>query len=176
MVSSSRSAPRPERPTSMTEYGVPLDLDGVLPWSWASERLASNRNYWVITVHPMQRPHAMPVWGVWLESSQRFWFSCAKTAAKHTNLLRNPAVTIANTDTVEVVTIEGVAEWVTEGDELRAAVDAWGAKYGEAHNRKELEEFMAANATWCVRPRRAYAIIEREAEFGPKATRWVWEP
>jgi hypothetical protein len=26
-----------------------------------------------------------------------------------------------------------------------------------------------------VMPHRAFSVIEREADFGPKATRWVWD-
>jgi hypothetical protein len=191
--------PRSERP-AMVDYGVPNDPAGTLPWAWAAERLTSCRNFWVITVNgsgAMARPHAMPVWGVWLEIEQRFWFSCAPSAAKHRNLLANPHVTIAVSDTVEVVTVEGRAAHVPrfpdqhqsdqhQSDQPRSdqplsreralAVSTYGAKYAEADQRVELEEFMSSHALWQVTPTRAYAIIEREDEFASKATRWVWEP
>ena len=48
----------------MPGYGVPDDVGGLLPWSWAEERLVSNRNYWVVTVDADHHPHAMPVWGL----------------------------------------------------------------------------------------------------------------
>ena len=66
----------------MPDYGVPADLDGVLPWSWAQERLERTRNFWVVTVDPAARPHAMPVWGVWLSGPQEFWFSCGPGSRK----------------------------------------------------------------------------------------------
>jgi hypothetical protein len=168
--------PRSERP-DMAAYGVPTEREGALPWEWASQRLTTCRNFWVISVNDRSpsevRPHAMPVWGVWMEQTQRFWFSCAPTSAKHRNLLGNPHVTIAASDTVEVLTIEGVALQVNEGRD--AAVSAYGLKYAEPDKRAELEAFMMENAIWQVRPVRAFAIIEREEEFAAKATRWVWE-
>jgi hypothetical protein len=48
----------------MTDYGVPEELEGTLPWSWAEERLAESRNFWLVTADGNGRPHAMPVWGV----------------------------------------------------------------------------------------------------------------
>ncbi|MDQ3146483.1 MAG: pyridoxamine 5'-phosphate oxidase family protein, partial [Actinomycetota bacterium] len=59
----------------MPGYGIwgPTEGRGVLPWSWAEERLASSHRYWVASVGPAGQPHAMPVWGVWLTGS--LWFS-----------------------------------------------------------------------------------------------------
>ncbi len=160
----------------MAEYGVPIDdVEGTLPWQWASERLAACRNFWVITVsHREARPHAMPVWGVWLEQSQTFWFSCAFSSMKHRNLLANHNLTVAVSDTVEVVTLEGRATLVAEGPERALAIATYGEKYAEPEKRTELQEFMAANATWQVVPERGFAIIEREDEFAARATKWTW--
>ena len=54
--------PRIARP-DMSAYGVPEELDGALPWSWAEERLAETRNFWLITVKASGRPHSMLIWG-----------------------------------------------------------------------------------------------------------------
>ena len=54
--------PKASRP-HMPGYGI-LDANsgkGLLPWSWATERLAKARNYWVATTRPDGNPHAMPV-------------------------------------------------------------------------------------------------------------------
>jgi pyridoxamine 5'-phosphate oxidase-like protein len=58
--------PKPSRPY-MPGYGTksPTEGRGLLPWSWAEERLAQSHDYWVATVQPDGRPHLMPVWGVW---------------------------------------------------------------------------------------------------------------
>lgn len=166
--------PRAGRPR-MPEYGVPTTSDTALPWDWASDRLTACHNFWVITVAPAQpRPHAMPVWGVWLESTQTFWFSCAFSSTKHRNLLANPHLTVAVSDTVEVVTLEGRASLVHDGPERALAISTYGEKYAEPHKREELQDFMAAAATWQVTPARSYAIIEREEEFADSATKWTW--
>jgi hypothetical protein len=55
--------PRASRPY-MPGYGIvgPTQGSGLLPWSWAEERLTASRNYWVASSWPDGRPHAMPVW------------------------------------------------------------------------------------------------------------------
>jgi hypothetical protein len=60
------ATPRASRP-HMPGYGSggPTQGSGLLPWSWAEQRLLASRNYWVATSWPDGRPHVMPVWGVW---------------------------------------------------------------------------------------------------------------
>ena len=33
---------------------------------------------------------------------------------------------------------------------------------------------MSQNAVWVVRPTKAFGVIERPEDFGPRATRWRW--
>jgi hypothetical protein len=166
--------PRTERP-AMADYGVPDDLDGALPWSWAEERLTASRNYWVTTVSGQGHPHSMPVWGVWLPDRERFWFSCSPNARKARNIAENDRVVVAPTDTVEVVSLEGRAEDATGGD-LEVHVQAYVAKYGEEMGMAadQVEEFLTANASFEVVPDRAFGIIERAEDFSRRATRWRW--
>jgi hypothetical protein len=42
-------------------YGIPESTSGTLPWSFVDEQMLTARNYWVVTVRPDGRPHAMPV-------------------------------------------------------------------------------------------------------------------
>ena len=90
--------PSVERP-HMPDYGVEAtDWDG-LPWSWAAVRLATNRNFWVVTVSRDGRPHAMPAWGVWNDGEHRFAFSCGPRSRKAANLAVNPHVVVTIDDT-----------------------------------------------------------------------------
>ena len=159
----------------MADYGVPDDTDGLLPWEWAEARLAGSRNYWIATVSAAGRPHSMPVWGVWLADRERFWFSCAGTSRKARNLRANPAVVVAPTDTVEVVSLEGRATETTGGD-LDDPVDTYFAKYGAEMDmdRDAVAGFLTSNASFEVTPERAFGIIERADEFSQRATRWRW--
>ena len=80
------ATPKASRPF-MPGYGI-LDADsgrGLLPWSWAVERLSKSRNYWIASTWPDGRPHCVPVWGVWLDDG--FYFSSGERSRK----ARNPA-------------------------------------------------------------------------------------
>ena len=44
--------------------GSPRATTGMLPWSWAEERLTRSHDYWCATTWPDGRPHVMPVWAV----------------------------------------------------------------------------------------------------------------
>ena len=157
----------------MPDYGVDTPEWEPLPWSWAAERLNGNRNFWVVTVSADGRPHALPVWGVWDDGDGRFCFSCAPRSRKGRNLKANPRVVVAIDDTLECVSIEGEAELVTDD----AALDVWIERYVAKYKPMAPNisgEFMKDNLLFEVTPERAFGIIEREEEFGTRATRWTF--
>lgn len=165
--------PRIERP-AMADYGVPEELDGVLPWSWAEERLLASRNFWVVTASSGGRPHAMPVWGVWCPWTGTFVFSCSPNSRKAHNLRANPQATVAVDDTVEVVVVEGAVRPVVAA-EVDAELDAYVARYWDTEEeRAEGKAFVAGHDCWELTPERAFGIIETEEDFARRATRWVW--
>src|SRR5690348_7591741 len=86
------AVPSNDRPY-MPGYGIkgPSEGTGLLPWAWATERLASARNYWLSTTTPAGAPHAMPVWAVWLDD--RLWFSSSLGSRKIRNLTADPRCT-----------------------------------------------------------------------------------
>ena len=76
-----------------------------LPWTWATERLTTAPNYWISTTRLDGRPHARPVWGVWLDGA--CYFSTGSLAAAH--LPQHPDITVHLESGSEVVIIEGRA-------------------------------------------------------------------
>jgi hypothetical protein len=155
----------------MPDYGVDTDRWKALPWSWAAQRLGAARNYWVVTVSAQGRPHALPVWGVWNDTEHRFAFSCGPRSRKAANIAANPLVTIASEDTVEALSIQGVAAVVDDP----ARRDWWIERYLTKYRPMSADlsaDFLRANVLVEVTPDRAFAIIEREAEFAERATRW----
>ena len=58
--------PRTERP-HIPGYGISKSKTGMLPWKWAAKTLAESREYWIVTVRPDGRPHAMIIWGLWFD-------------------------------------------------------------------------------------------------------------
>lgn len=162
----------------MSDYGVPADPAGALPWAWAEERLVGNGNYWVVTASAAARPHAMPVWGVWLPETERFWFSCSPNARKARNITGNPQCVVTVDDTVECISVEGrarLADATIDADAIDLAVATYLAKYwDDPAVHPEMEAFLRGHAIVEVTPDRAFGIIEREDEFAQRATRWSW--
>ena len=164
----------------MSDYGVPNDLTGTLPWPWAQERLVANKNYWVVTASAAARPHAMPVWGVWLPETDRFWFSCSPNARKARNIVENPQCVVTVDNTVECVSVEGRARIVDatsdgEGEAVERVAAAYATKYWDDPGvHEEMAAFFRSHAIVEVTPDRAFGIIEREDEFAQRATRWRW--
>ncbi len=157
---------------NMAAYGVSADDWTGLPWAWALERLVANRNYWVVTVSTGGAPHAMPVWGVWDASRNVFGFSCAQQSAKLRNLRANAHVAVTVSDTVECVSVQGIARLLEPSSPaLFSIVEQYTAKYGN-EVPGDLAEFVRANALIEVIPSVAFGVIEREAEFAARATRW----
>jgi len=162
----------------MSDYGVPTDTEGVLPWAWAEQRLVANKNYWVVTASAAARPHAMPVWGVWLAGTERFWFSCSPNARKARNIAENPQCAVTVDDTVECVSVEGRARIVdqhADGEAVDQAVSAYVTKHWDdpaVHG--EMEAFVRSHTIIEVAPIVAFGIIERDDEFAQRATRWRW--
>lgn len=162
----------------MADYGVPADPAGTLPWTWAQQRLVDNKNYWVVTASALARPHAMPVWGVWIPETERFWFSCSPNARKARNIAENPQCVVTVADTVECVSVEGrarIAVPAGDADAIDRAIAAYVTKYWDDPTvHTEMEAFVRSHAIIEFTPDRAFGIIEREDEFAQRATRWRW--
>lgn len=158
----------------MPGYGVPEDDDGVLPWSWAQARLVACRRYWVVTASAQARPHAMPVWGVWLTARERFVFSCSAGSRKARNLAVNPQIVVGVEDAAECVSVEGRAA-TCAGADLDEAAAAYAEKYEEdPAARAALAAFISRHAVFEVTPDRAFGMIDLPGEFSRRATRWTW--
>jgi len=147
-------------------YGIDRATEGLLPWSYVGERMASSRNYWVGTTRPNGRPHVAPVWGVWLDEA--FYFSSDPASVKGRNLAANPELVVHLESGDEVVILEGIAEAVTDQAILARFVDAYDAKY---QYRPDISN--PAYGFYRLRPRVVFAW--RERDFPQSATRWVFD-
>lgn len=147
----------------MPDYGISEAAEGQLPWSWAEERLIASRNYWISTTRPDGRPHAMPVWGVWLDDA--LYFSTAAGSTKARNLARDPRCTATTEYAGEAVIVEGVAEIVTDEDTLARFKTAYDPKY-------DWDMDVNTGPIYSVRPTVAFGFTESADSFQKTATRW----
>ncbi|WP_158057882.1 pyridoxamine 5'-phosphate oxidase family protein [Halorussus halophilus] len=130
-----RANPVRSRPVTQSEYGIPEDDSGMLSWEFVAETMADDETFWVTTTRPDGRPHARPVWGVWVDG--RFHCGGGERTRWVRNLAENPAITVHRESGTEVVIVEGTAEKLTEesADDARLErIDAaYEAKYDTPH-------------------------------------------
>jgi PPOX class probable F420-dependent enzyme len=161
------SEPISTAPRMPAGYGVPTDGSGGdrLPWSRAVERLTAARSYWIATTSPAGRPHAMPVWGLWLDDA--VWFATGRDTAKARNLTADGRVVVHLESGDDVVIIEGEVREQRDPAALEAFADAYLPKYGVRPDPADPE-----NVVYAVAPRVAHTWEERD--FPGTATRWVF--
>jgi Pyridoxamine 5'-phosphate oxidase len=161
------STPEPavSRP-ELVGYGIlPADEgDGLLPFSWAEERLTASRSYWIATSRPEGRPHLAPVWGLWLE--RQMFFSSGRDSVKARNLAATAQVVVATDNPDEAVIVEGTATELDRADPLFGRFNAaYLAKY-------DVDVSAMDGPVYCVPPAKVFAFDERN--FVGSATRWVF--
>ena len=130
------SPPTPTLPYYLEGYGFPKSENALLPWSYVSERMSTPQNYWVCTITPSGKPHARPIWGVWVDD--RLYFGGGPDTRWFRNLKVNPKVTVHLEDGSETVILEGKAILMDDNalakDGLMTKIDdAYEAKYGMRH-------------------------------------------
>src|SRR5713226_6503440 len=126
--------PCASRPIMPQDYGVPDQDDGMLPWSWAVERLERARLYWFSTVRADGRPHAMPAWALWIDGG--LYFEGGPDTVRMRNIAARPNVVVQVHDQGdEVVIVEGLggAGGRPSAELARELADGFAAKYGESH-------------------------------------------
>jgi hypothetical protein len=159
--------PEASRP-HMPGYGTlpATEGTGLLPWSWAVERLEKSHDYWVATVDASGRPAVSPVWGAWIDDA--VWFSCSPGSRKARNVAANPLCTVTTDNAYEPVIVEGRA--VLDLTTVQVFTDVVNAKYNEAYTA----EFFAENHLYRVRPETVLGLVE--ADFAGSPTRWRFNP
>ncbi len=151
--------PQSERPM-MSAYGVPASATGLLPWSWALERLHASHNFWLATTRPDGRPHLMPLWGLWNDDA--LYISTASSSRKAVNLYMQPACSISTQRADEAVIVEGRAEEVRDKALLARLLVTYMDKYGMG--------FPSDSPVFCIRPRTVFGFTEYS--LSESATRW----
>jgi hypothetical protein len=141
---------------------------GLLPWSWAEERLVRSHDYWLATVKPSGAPHLMPVWAVWHEG--RLWFSSSNGSRKARNLMATPHCSISTDNPAEPVVVEGAVERVTDPLQLERMLAAENAKYGTDYGMEMLAP--AANSVFALRPDWVFALDSND--FAGSPTRFIF--
>jgi PPOX class probable F420-dependent enzyme len=144
----------------LNAYGVTFTP---IAWEWVTGQLEKSRNYWIATTRADGRPHAAPVWGLWLEG--RVHFSTDAASLKARNISRDPSCSIHLESGDDVVVLDGRIEQVTDESVLNKFVDAYDAKYS-------VRPEVGAGAAPVFALSHATVLAWMESDFPNTATRW----
>jgi len=163
------NTPKASRPQA-AGYGFPKSKKGLLPWSWAEQRLKKSHNYWITTVKPDGSPHTMVVWGLWQDG--RFLFSTGSKSRKTRNLAENPHCIVSTENAAEAIIVEGIAEMAEEAARQKL-LPAYERKYEFDMSTMKEDILSMKEPVFAVRPRVVFAMWEKH--FQSKSTRWMFE-
>ncbi|HEY4765308.1 MAG TPA: pyridoxamine 5'-phosphate oxidase family protein [Candidatus Sulfotelmatobacter sp.] len=165
--------PKASRPL-MPGYGLPAGSKGLLPWSWAEQRLKKSHNYWITTVNPggsfEPSPHTMVVWGLWQDGC--LLFSTGSKSRKARNLANSANCVLCTEHANEAVIVEGVAE-IADVDARRKFLAQYQRKYKFDMSSMRLDILSMKEPVFQVRPRVVFGLWEKH--FQSKSTRWKFE-
>ncbi len=156
------ASPTPDRPL-MPGYEISVDADGLLPFSWAQERLVGARRVVLSSKDRSGRPHAVPVWAVW--HADALAFSVGGQGRTARNLMADPRCSAVVQAGADAVAVEGRVVRVVDAA-LAAEIEAvYVAKYGSGFPDIE------ASPLWRLVPEVVFGFVEDES-FNTTATRW----
>jgi len=154
----------------MPGYGLPDASKGLLPWTWAEQRLKKSHNYWITTVKPDGSPHTMVVWGLWQDG--RLVFSTGSKSRKARNLALNRHCVVCTEHAHEAVIVEGDAE-IADAAARRKMLPVYERKYKFDMGKMKDDILSMKEPVFAVRPRVVFGFWEKE--FMGKSTRWKFE-
>ena len=161
-VIASPEPPR-SRPAFAKSYRIRTDDKGLVPWKHVIAQLEKSKNYWISSTRPDGRPHAMPVWGVWMNGA--VCFGTDRKSRKARNLQANPSVSLHLESGDDVVIIEGTVREI-DPKEMPAIDAAYSNKY-----KMKLSNAPGDSCFLAVVPRVVFAW--HESNFDQSPTRWV---
>jgi hypothetical protein len=170
------TSPRRPKPSRIAApgYGFPKGSKGLLPWSWAEQRLTKSHNYWITTVtadgSKPPKPHTMVVWGLWQDG--RFLFSTGSQSRKARNLAQNPNCIVCTEHAHEAVIVEGVAE-IADVAARRKFLPLYERKYKFDMSSMKADILSMKEPVFAVRPHVVFALWEKY--FQSRSTRWKFE-
>ena len=108
------------------------DPKSLLPWSHVEQRLTAAKNYWICSVRPNGKPHAIPVWAVWIDGS--IYFDGSSKTRHARNIAQNPNVAIHLESGDEALIVEGVTQV------LPTVTPELGKRLSQAYTKKYAKE------------------------------------
>jgi PPOX class probable F420-dependent enzyme len=135
----------------------------MVDWAFVVDHLRDARTYWLGTVSADGRPHAAPIWGVFVDDD--LYLETAPFTKKARNIDRDGAMTVHVEMGDAAVIVEGDAVEFRPDPDLGAELaDAYAAKY---EGYRPAHDAWDKGSLYLVTPRTVFAWHDM-----PTATRW----
>ncbi len=114
-----------------------------VPWEQVEARLTEAKNYWLCSVRPDGRPHAVPRWAVYVEG--RIYYDGSPATRHARNIARNPHVCLHLESGDRALIVEGEAREAGQpapelAQKLSAAYRAKYTAFGYAPEPNQWDE------------------------------------
>jgi nitroimidazol reductase NimA-like FMN-containing flavoprotein (pyridoxamine 5'-phosphate oxidase superfamily) len=152
----------------MSGSGSLEEPDGLMPWSWAQQRLEGSHNYWLATARQDGRPHLMVIWGLWHRGV--FYFITGSRSRKTRNLESNAHCVIGTEQAHEAVVVEGIAEKLRDVEQLKELLSLYERKYDGGLSGMREDLLALREPVFALRPSVAFGLEEKT--IFQNATRW----
>ena len=157
--------PKSSRPIMPGIYGMGKAKKGTMKWADVEKQLTASRNYWICSTRADGRPHAMPVWGFYIDGV--VFFGTGRETLKAKNMARNPNIVVHLESGDQAVILEcTVAETPLTDPEFRKRINAISRK-------KYKMPLMEIPESVFYRAQPKIVLAWREKDFPVSATRWV---
>ena len=83
-------------------------------WSWVAAQLTESKNYWLCSVRPDGRPHAIPRWAVYLDG--RIYYDGSPETRHAQNIESNPHTSVHLESGDRVIILEGISSPAAKPD------------------------------------------------------------
>lgn len=146
-----------------------IRVQGFMTWAKVDLLLRATRSIWLATTRPDGRPHAVPVWFVWLH--EHVYFSNRPDLQKGRNLRHQAWAVLHLGDGDDVVIVEGPTSVVTDPAEAAEVDRVYGDKY--------VDPFSGARATVRETDVDLHRLDVQHVmawEYGDIGTRTDWRP
>lgn len=164
---SSAKTPKATRPIMPPVYGISSKKEGMLRWEDICRQIERSHNYWICTTRADGRPHAMPVWGFWVDGN--IFFGTGRSTVKGKNMARNPNIVVHLESGDDAV----ILECVVQQQPLTNAT--FRKRINAISKRKYKMGLMEHPESVLYRAQPRVIFAWREKEFPTSATKWVME-
>ena len=140
-------------------------------WSWVAAQLTESKNYWLCSVRPDGRPHAIPRWAVYLDG--KIYYDGSPETRHALNIVANTHVSLHLESGDQVIILEGTSAPAGKPSAALAnrLAESYRNKYFESHGYSPQPNQWNEGGLYVFTPRQCIAWTQ----FTADPTKFIFE-